>query len=81
MNTIPENISDDESSAIQVSRPQDGVVVITIISEPLGVLRHTVKRALMRTLEELEQDTSIQTFAISARKLAGCWKMITGNQP
>jgi enoyl-CoA hydratase/carnithine racemase len=65
MNTIPENISDDESSAIQVSRPQDGVVVITIVSEPLGVLRHTVKRALMRTLEELEQDTSIRCAVLT----------------
>ena len=56
MKTTPENIPSEESSAIQVSRPRDGVAVITIVSEPLGVLRHTVKRALMRMLAELEQD-------------------------
>jgi enoyl-CoA hydratase/carnithine racemase len=66
MNTIPENISpDEETSAIQISRPRDGVAVITIVSEPLGVLRHTVKRALMRVLTELEQDTSVRCAVLT----------------
>jgi enoyl-CoA hydratase/carnithine racemase len=60
MKTTPENIPSEEASAIQVSRPRDGVAVITIVSEPLGVLRHTVKRALMRVLAELEQDASVR---------------------
>jgi enoyl-CoA hydratase/carnithine racemase len=36
------------------------VAVITICSEPLGVLRHAVKRALMSTLSELEGDPSVR---------------------
>lgn len=65
MNTIPENIPSEETSTIQVSRPLDGVAVITIVSEPLGVLRHTVKRALMRTLAELEQDVSVRCAVLT----------------
>jgi enoyl-CoA hydratase/carnithine racemase len=65
MNTIPENIPNEETSAIQVARPRDGVVVITIVSEPLGVLRHTVKRALMRVLAELEQDTTVRCAVLT----------------
>jgi len=49
-----------ETDAIQVTRPEDGVVLITIGSAPLGVLRHAVKRALMSTLAELNQDLSIR---------------------
>jgi enoyl-CoA hydratase/carnithine racemase len=65
MNTISENIPNEETSAIQVARPCDGVAVITIISEPLGVLRHTVKRALMRVLAELEQDASVRCAVLT----------------
>jgi enoyl-CoA hydratase/carnithine racemase len=65
MNSILENIPDEETSAIQVSRPRDGVVVITIVSEPLGVLRHVVKRALMRVLMELEQDASVRCAVLT----------------
>jgi enoyl-CoA hydratase/carnithine racemase len=60
MNTIPETIPNEETSAIQVARPRDGVAVLTIVSEPLGVLRHTVKRALLHRLAELEQDASVR---------------------
>lgn len=55
----------EESSAIQVTRPVDGVVLITIVSEPLGVLRHSVKRALMSTLSELEKDTSVRCAVLA----------------
>ena len=40
----------EETSAIQVTTPVDNVALITIQSQPLGVLRHAVKRALMSTL-------------------------------
>jgi len=51
---------EEETSAIVVTRPLDGVVQITITSEPLGVLRHKVKRALMSTLVELENDLTVR---------------------
>lgn len=50
----------EETSAIQVTRPCDGVALITISSSPLGVLRHAVKRALMTTFNELEVDQSVR---------------------
>ena len=55
----------EESSAIVVSRPREGVACITITSEPLGVLRHSVKRALMTTLAELENDLSIRCAVLT----------------
>jgi len=55
----------EESSAIQVSRPRRGVAVITICSEPLGVLRHAVKRALMRVLRELEEDRTVRCAVLT----------------
>ena len=55
----------EESSSIIVSRPGDGVAVITIASEPLGVLRHSVKRALMTTLSGLEKDNSVRCAVLT----------------
>lgn len=55
----PNDLS-EETESILVSRPEEGVVVITIASTPLGVLRHSVKRALMHTLIELDKDDSIR---------------------
>ena len=49
-----------ESGSLTVDRPAEGVALITIRSEPLGVLRHAVKRALMGVLSELEADESIR---------------------
>jgi enoyl-CoA hydratase/carnithine racemase len=54
-----------ESSAIEVTRPREGVALITITSEPLSVLRHSVKRALMSTLAELEVDLSIRCAVLT----------------
>jgi enoyl-CoA hydratase/carnithine racemase len=66
MKSDPSNANPpEELSAVQVSRPQDGVALITISSEPLGVLRHAVKRALMRTLTELEQDASVRCAVLT----------------
>lgn len=55
----------EESSAIVVTRPQGGVALITITSEPLSVLRHSVKRALMSTLTELEKDFTIRCAVLT----------------
>jgi enoyl-CoA hydratase/carnithine racemase len=58
-------IPDEETSAVQITRPVDGIVQITITSEPLGVLRHSVKRALMNTLTRLEKDRSVRCVVLT----------------
>jgi len=55
----------EETSAIVVTRPREGVALITITSEPLGVLRHSVKRALMSSLTELDKDLSIRCAVLT----------------
>lgn len=55
----------EETSAVEISRPHTGVAVITISSEPLGVLRHSVKRALMSTFTQLEQDLSVRCVVLT----------------
>lgn len=54
-----------EHSAIRVERPQDYVVLITIQSQPLGVLRFGVKRALQAALAELEDDRSVRCVVLT----------------
>ena len=54
-----------EQSAIRVSRPREGVALITIASTPLGVLRFGVKRALAAKLVELEQDSSVRCVVLT----------------
>jgi enoyl-CoA hydratase/carnithine racemase len=54
-----------ESDAIQIERPHDGVVLITIRSKPLGVLRFGVKRALEDALVELETDRSVRCVVLT----------------
>jgi len=61
-NTPPEKL---ELDAIQVERPCDGVVMITIRSQPLGVLRFGVKRALSAALTELEADHSVRCVVLT----------------
>jgi len=60
----PGNLA-EETSAVQVTAPSEGVALITIISEPLGVLRHSVKRALMSALSELEKDPSVRCAVVT----------------
>ena len=55
----------EESESIQVTYPADGVALITNVSEPLGVLRHAVKRALYRTIQDLEENSSIRCAVIT----------------
>ena len=54
-----------ESEAIKIEKPRDGVVLITICSRPLGVLRFAVKRALKVTLTELESDRSVRCLVLT----------------
>lgn len=54
-----------ESTAIQVARPRDGVAQITIVSQPLGVLRFGVKRALQARLAELEADPQTRCVVLT----------------
>ena len=54
-----------ESGSIQVTRPKDGIAVLTIASKPLGVLRFAVKRALQAQLSELEVDQSVRCLILT----------------
>ena len=54
-----------EGDAIQVGYPSDGVALITIRSEPLGVLRFGVKRALQATLVDLEADSGTRCVVLT----------------
>ena len=54
-----------ESGAIEVERPCDGVALITISSEPVGVLRFGVKRALQARLADLEGDPGVRCVVLT----------------
>jgi enoyl-CoA hydratase/carnithine racemase len=54
-----------EPSAIKLSRPRPGVALLTIASEPLGVLRPSVKRAMRHALTTLEADSTIRCVVLS----------------
>ncbi len=55
----------EETGAIEVTTPAENVALITLQSEPLGVLRHAVKRALMTTLRALEEDPEIRCVLLT----------------
>ena len=59
-----------EASAIQVSRPHEGVALIKIASEPLGVLRFGVKGALQASLKQLEADPSVRCVVLTGAQKA-----------
>ena len=54
-----------EIDAIQVQHPSDGVTLISIGSEPLGVLRFGVKRALQAKLADLEGDPGVRCVVLT----------------
>ncbi len=54
-----------ESTAIKVARPRDGVAQLTIASQPLGVLRFGVKRALQARLAELQADPQTRCVVLT----------------
>ena len=54
-----------EEDVLQVERHENGVVLVKIQSQPLGVLRFGVKRALQALLEELEADREIKCLVLT----------------
>ncbi len=55
----------EESAAIALTRPQAGVALLTIHSEPLGVLRHAVKRALLHVLKDMASDQTVRCAVLT----------------
>jgi enoyl-CoA hydratase/carnithine racemase len=54
-----------ETNGVEVTRPRDGVTLVTIASEPLGVLRVSVKRALSEALAALEADETARCVVLT----------------
>ncbi len=54
-----------ETQAIQVDYPVEGVARVTIASQPLGVLRFGVKRAIKKQLAELEGNKKIRCLVLT----------------
>ena len=55
----------EEADAIRVTRPRAGVALVSIVSAPLGVLRHAVKRALWSALRRLEADPRVRCMVLT----------------
>jgi enoyl-CoA hydratase/carnithine racemase len=56
---------DVETSSIEVTFPREGVALIRILSEPLGVLRIAVKRAMLEALASLEANSDVRCLVIT----------------
>jgi len=54
-----------EWDAIEVTLPRPGVALMSIVSQPLGVLRHAVKRAMLARLAELEGDRRVRCVVLT----------------
>ena len=54
-----------ESDAIDLLFPHEGVALITVKSEPMGVLRFGVKRALQAVLSDLETDGKTRCVVVT----------------
>jgi len=54
-----------EIDAVKVEYPRPGVALIRIQSQPLGVLRFGVKRALQKRLKELEENEDIRCVLLT----------------
>ncbi len=65
MPALIDNHPDEEPTSIQVDRPRPGVALIRITSAPLGVLRHAVKRSLLRIFSELETDLTVRCAVLT----------------
>ena len=63
-NANPGN-SELEPTSIKVEYPQDGVALIKISSEPLGILRFEVKRALQGEINRLDADKRIRCLVLT----------------
>jgi enoyl-CoA hydratase/carnithine racemase len=55
----------EEAHAVRVTRPRAGVALVSIVSAPLGVLRHAVKRALGSALRRLEADPEVRCMVLT----------------
>lgn len=55
----------EEADAVSVTRPRAGVALVSIVSAPLGVLRHAVKRALWSVLRRLEADPEVRCLVLT----------------
>jgi enoyl-CoA hydratase/carnithine racemase len=55
----------EEADAILVTHPREGVALVSIVSAPLGVLRHAVKRALWAALRRLEAGPEIRCMVLT----------------
>jgi enoyl-CoA hydratase/carnithine racemase len=62
---VPDWSGHIESEAVDVERHEGGVAVLTLRSEPLGVLRQAVKRAIRAALLELEADAGVRTIVLT----------------
>ena len=56
-----------ETSAVDISFPREGVALMRITSEPLGVLRIAVKRAMQKALITLESNPEICCLVITGK--------------
>ncbi len=57
--------AESDGQGIQVEIPREGVAVITILSQPLGVLRFEVKRTLQSVLNKLEAEKQIRCIVLT----------------
>jgi len=55
----------EEADAIRLTCPRAGVALVSIVSAPLGVLRHAVKRALWSALRRLEADPEVRCLVLT----------------
>jgi enoyl-CoA hydratase/carnithine racemase len=67
MNSNPTetNTYTNDEEGIAVERLQNGVVLVSISSEPLGVLKFSVKRALQSILAKLEADSTVKCVILT----------------
>ena len=54
-----------ETAAVTVHDPAPGVRVLTLVSEPLGVLRQAVKRAIREALLVSEADPGVRVLIVT----------------
>ena len=58
-------IDANDRDAVLVARPRPHVVVVTIASQPLGVLRISVKRRMLAILTELDGDRDVRAVVLT----------------
>jgi enoyl-CoA hydratase/carnithine racemase len=58
-------VPDVEAEALEVTRPSPGVVLVRIVSEPLGVQRNGVRRALRAQLADFEAAPDIRCLVLT----------------